>query len=211
MTDSKFSMNVLLLIVIIVSAFIFFFTVTLVDIAYNPAYNEFYPIEGTEYCVRYSSLDPSGIYKGSRAAGVLKLKGTYGYDWGAAVVGDQLYLNEYVTTEMGYMLCNLVRVDLNTFEKEVLYRDTILRGRCASGELVCISGFIMPSNYPETNPTCRLYAMSAGDMDPTGRGGTVMFIDGADGETVYSVWDGDAASDSFDGRYLGRTLEEVRG
>jgi len=207
---TKFSVNALILLVIIFFAIIFFVTVKLVDLAYHPARNDYYRIEGTEYAVRYSSLLPDGIYKGSQTTGVLQLEGRFGYDWGAAAVGDTLYINEYISTDLGLMLCDLVRVDLNTFEKETLLRNTVLQGTCASGELVCIGGSVMPGAHPETNALRRLYVMS-GDGDETAEGRLILFIDPQTAEIVWSVRDDGDASGDFESRYLARTLEEVRG
>ena len=109
------------------------------------------------------------------------------------------------------MLCQLVRLDLTTGEKEILLRDTILRGRCASGELVCLQGFLMPSNSLKVNSLCRLYAMSSQEIRPEGDSAVVLFVDGTEGEIVYRIRDDEAATDVFEARYLERTLKEVRG
>ena len=210
MRKTKFSVNALILLVIIFSAIIFFVTIKLVNLAYHPARNDYYRIEGTEYSVRYSSILPDGIYKGSQTTGVLQLEGRFGYDWGAAAVGDTLYINEYVSTDLGLMLCDLVRVDLNTFEKETLLTNTVLQGTCASGELVCISGSVMPGAHPETNALHRLYIMS-GDEEEAAEGRLILFIDPQTAEIVWSVRDDGDASGDFESRYLARTLEEVRG
>ena len=209
MNASRFSVTALVLIVIIVSAIGFFFTVAVDNLSHREAVNAYYPIEGTELSVRYSTQRPSGLYTGSRAAGTLRLEGDFGYDWGAALEGDSLYLNEYNTTALGMMLCDLVRVDTATFEKEVLFRNAVLRGRCASGELVCLSGFLMPSNYPATNSLMKLYAMSSPGLAPDG--GDVLYLEPATGEVLYRVRDSGTAEEEFDARYLLRTLEEVRG
>ncbi|MBQ6117267.1 MAG: hypothetical protein IJL08_08105 [Oscillospiraceae bacterium] len=211
MRETKFSMNALVLVVIIFSAITFFVSIRLVDLADRRAVNEFYPVEGTDVAVRYSNLYPNGIYEGDRVNGELKVPGDFGHDWGAAAIGDQLYVNEHTRTDMGMIICQVVRVDLNTFEKEVLWRDTMLRGRCASGELVCLKGFLMPSNFPKTNSLCRLYSESSEDIRPESEGGVVMFVDGESGEILYSVRDDEAQTDVFERRYLERTLEEVRG
>lgn len=195
----------------IFSAIIFLFTIKLVDLSDHTAVNDYYPIEGTDLGVRYSSLSPNGIYQGGKTTGQLKLEGTFGYDWGAAVEGNTLYLNEYTSTDVGVMLCQLVRVDLDSYDKEILRRDTILRGRCASGELVCLGGYLMPSSFPATNPLCKFYAMSDPDIRPADSSALVLFLDPATGEVVYSVRDDEALTESFEGRYLARTLQEVMG
>ena len=211
MRETKFSMNALLLVVIIFSAITFFVSIKVVDLADHRAVNDFYPVEGTDVAVRYSSIYPNGIYEGDKTNGVLKVEGDFGHDWGAAAVGDQLYLNEYTRTDMGLMMCQVVRVDLNTYEKEVLWRDAILRGRCASGELVCLRGFLMPSGFPENNSLCRLYAMSSAEIRPENGDALVTYVDGESGEILYSVRDRETETETFDALYLERTLEEVRG
>ena len=129
-------MNSLILVVMIISAIFFFFSIKLFNMASRRAVNDFYPIEDTSYAVRYSNLQPSGIYEGGKTTGVLKLEGSFGYDWGAAAEDGDLYLNEYDHTDLGLTLSSVVRVDTGTFEKTVLLKDSVLRGRCASGELV---------------------------------------------------------------------------
>ena len=204
-------MNALVLVVIIFSAISFFFTIRLVDLADIFATNQFYPVEGSDVAVRYSNLYPNGIYEGDRVNGVLKLEGNFGTDWGAIAEGDRLYVNEYTGTSFGLMLCQMVQVDLNTYEKTEIRRDTMLRGRCASGELVCVEGFLMPSDHPKTNAFCRLYALSSRDIRPEGDSAVVLFLDPTTGEVLYSVRDDEALTDVFESRYLARTLEEVRG
>ena len=212
MRETKFSMNALVLVVIIFSAISFFFTIRLVDLADIFATNQFYPVEGTNVAVRYSNLYPNGIYEGDRVNGVLKIEGNFGTDWGAIAEGDRLYVNEYTGTSFGLMLCQMVQIDLNTYEKTVMYRDTMLRGKCASGELVCLTDYLEPSNQPATNGLCQLYAMSAGEI----RGGevcaTVLYLDPNTGEELYRVRDDEAVDvEILETRYLSRTLEEVRG
>ena len=211
MRETKFTMNALVLVVIIFSAITFFFAVKLVDMADLTAVNQFYPVENSNVAVRYSSVYPNGIYEGNRINGVLKVEGFFGYDWGAAAEGDTLYINEYSQTSFGLMLCHLMRVDLNTYEKTVFRRDTMLRGRCASGELVCVEGFMMASDFPKTNALCRLYALSSKNIRPEGDSAVVLFLDPNTGEVLYSVRDDEALTDVFESRYLARTLEEVRG
>ncbi len=211
MNDSKFTSNALVLVVAVFSAILLFFSIRVVDISHHEAVNDFYPIEGTDLSVCYSSLKPDGLYRGGRTTGTLVLEGTFGYDWGAAVEGDSLYLNEYTATDVGMMLCQLVRVDLSTGEKDVLLRDTILRGRCASGELVCLSGYLMPSDFPATNSLCRLYAMSSPSIRPEGESAVVLYLDPATGRVLSSLRDDEALTDVFESRYLERTRQEVIG
>ena len=210
MRETKFTFNSLLLVVLIISGIYFFFSIKIFDLADQSAVNDYYPIEGSPYSVRYSSLKPNGIYIGDKITGTLCLEGRYGYGWGAAAEGDTLYLNEYSLTDLGVTLCSVVRVDTGDFEKTVLLEDAILRGRCASGELVCLSGSFMDFNFPETNELCRLYALSSETLRTDG-GALVCFLDPVSGELLYSVRDAGASGESFDARWLARTLEEVRG
>lgn len=209
MNDSKFSLNALLIVLMVFSALGLFVTDKLYDMAgqivvmYNYA-----PIEGTDLGIKYSTLEPSGIYRGPENNGELVLEGDFGYDWGAAMIGDQLYINEYSTTSVDMTLCDLVRVDTKTFDKEVVQKNTILRGRCRSGELVCVGNAFLPSNKPEVNSLCKLYAMTANDVraDSTIR---ILFIDPDSGEIVYSVADRNALTNVVKKKYLMHTLEEV--
>ena len=99
-------------------------------------------------------------------------------------------------------------VDLTTKQKETLFTDAILRGKCASGELVCVRGVFLPANEPESNILCKFYALTAPGLHD---GAEVLFLDPATGGIVYSVRDDGAMTEAFEARYLGRTLEEVRG
>ena len=211
MREAKFTLNAFLLVVLIISAIFFFFSVKLFNIAERTIVNEYYPIEGTPYAVRYSTKIPSGIYEGGKTTGELRLEGNFGYDWGVVAQGDALYLNEYDHTDLGLTLCSVVRVDTQGFEKATLLRDAVLRGRCASGELVCLGGCFMSFDYPKTNALCRLYALSSEELRPQSDGGVVYFLDADSGELLYSLRDDDALGGDFEARYLQRTLEEVRG
>ena len=208
MNRVKFTMNALLLVVIIFSALAFFFTIVMVNLADRRAVNDFIPIEGTDYAIRYSSLEPSGLYQGQENTCRLVAEGDFGSEWGACKVGDLLYLNEYRSTELGVLLCDLVRIDLTTHEKTVLYRDTILRGTCASGELVCVRGAMLPADFPETNPLCRLYRLTEKNNAPEGAA-DVMFLDPQTLEEAYSVTVSDPFSPIFEKQYLQKTLTEV--
>ncbi len=211
MQDTKFTFNAFLLVVIVISAIFFFFTVKIVDLSTMSAVNDYHPIEDTDLAVRYSSLQPNGIYRGGRTTGTLCLEGTFGFDWGAAAGEDCLILNEYTSTDLGVMLCSVVRVDTRSFEKQVLLRDGILCGRCASGELVCLRGCLMEADFPKTNPLCRLYAMSAPSIRPGTDGAEVLFLDPDTGEALYRTYDDEALTDAFESRFLDRTLREVTG
>ena len=213
MKQSKFTFHAFLLIVLIFSAMAFFFTHFLsgmAGIAWNAKVNDSYQIEGTDLFIRYSDKKGNGIVEGDLVNGVLVAEGTFGHDWGIALEGDYLYLNEYRSSTLSLTFCQLVRINIHTFEKEVLMRDTILRGQCESGELVCVSNVLMPASQPKTNAICHLYAMTAGDMDLSSDGGTVLFIDPADAKILYQTEDKDALSDSFEERFLQHTLEEIK-
>ena len=211
MNDTKFTMNALVLVAIIFTAIGFFFTVKLGKIADRSVLNEYYPIEDTGLGVRYGTEQPSGLYRGSSNSRELLLEGTFGYDWGAAAEGDSLWLNEYIGTDLGLMRCRLVRLDLEDFHREEVLEDTVLRGRCPSGELVCLRGCMMEANSPEQNPLCALYCMSVQDLEPDGRNAEVLWLDPETGEVLFRLRDSEAATEVFEERYLSRTLEEVRG
>ena len=213
MRQSKFTFQAFLIIVLIFSVLAFFFTHFLsgmADVAWHVAVNDSYEIEGTDLSIRYSDKKPSGIYEGDAVNGVLKVEGTFGHDWGVVLEGDYLYLNEYRTSTFGMTYCQLVRINIHTFEKEILMRDTILRGQCTSGELVCVSDSLLPSLQPKTNELCRLYAMTAPGIDPECDGGMVLFLDAADATVLYQTEDDEALTDAFEGRYLNHSLEEIR-
>ena len=207
MRSPKLSVNTLLLVLLIFGGFTFFITLFIVRMADRTGVNTFNPVEGTDYAIRYSSLEPNGLYQGNEVVNSLVVKGNFGFDWGAALEGERLYLNEYKTSNMGVMHSNLVRVDLTTKQKETLLTDAILRGKCASGELVCVRGVLLPANKPESNILCKFYALAAPGLHD---GAEVLFLDPAIGEIVYRVRDDEAMSNAFEARYLKRTLEEVR-
>ncbi|MCR4709115.1 MAG: hypothetical protein K5653_02520 [Clostridiales bacterium] len=208
--DTKFSMNALMVVVIIFAAIAFFFTVKMVDLADRWPVNEFYKIEDTDYAVRYSNLEPNGIYKGSEAASSLVVEGTFGYDWGVALEGDKLYINEYVATNVGLTLCDLVAFDMDDMSKQVIAENTLLRGRCKSGELVLMGDYIMPSNNPDVNSLCKFYSMSSPSLAKAGERATVIYLDPATGQVLLSLEDKSFKGDSFDNKYLDRTLDEVK-
>lgn len=210
MDRSKLTFNGLLLVILIFAAFTFFITVYITGKADRTAINAFHPIEGTDLAVRYSSLEPDGLYQGTENVNTLRVKGTFGFDWGAVLEGNRLYLNEYDATDLGVTLCSLVRVDLETDQKEVLFPDAILLGRCASGELVCVRNALLPSNHPDESSLCAFYSLTSPALRPESGAVEVVFLDPGTGEALCSVTDNLAEMDSFDARYLARTLEEVR-
>lgn len=211
MRKSQFNVNILLLVLLIFGAFTFFITVYITHKADRSAINQFCPIEGTDLAVRYSSLEPDGLYQGTENVNSLRVKGRFGFDWGAALEGESLYLNEYDSTDLGLTFCDLVRVDLESFQKEVIFTNTVLRGRCASGELVCVRDALLPSNQPKTSSLCAFYSLSDGKLHPESDWAEILYLDPASGEVLYRVFDDEAMTDAFDARYLSRTLEEVRG
>ena len=211
MNSTKFTMNAMVLVVTIFTAIGFFFTVKLGKLADRSVLNEYYPIEGTDLGVRYGTEQPSGIYRGGQNSRELLLEGTFGYDWGAWAAADILLLNEYTSTDLGLMHCRVVRVDRAEFRGEVLSGDTVLRGACPSGELVCLRGCLLPVNYPETDPLCALYCLGAGDLRTDGKSAEVLWLDPVTGETLYRLRDPEAATEAFEEKYLLRSLAEVKG
>jgi hypothetical protein len=209
LNESKFSVNAALIVFTVFTAILLFFSVFLSNVRSPFPVNEFYPIGDTGYAIRYSSYHPSGIYKGTEYNCTLILEGTFDYDWGACLVENKLYVNEYAMSDLGFVQVDLVCIDLETFEKETLREDTILRGACASGELVSVAGFLMPSNAPETNELSRLYAMSSADISPKGEDALLLCMDPHTGEIVYSARRTDALDGDFEARYLEKTLEEI--
>lgn len=208
MKKTKFSLNAVLIILLIFSAISFFCMVTLDRLASQFPVNDYIPIEGTAYAVRHSSVAPSGICTGSKNSAELLVEGNFGSDWGAYANGDTLLLNEYRNTRLGFLLCDLMRVDVSDRTKNTLYENTVLRGVCASGEPVCVRGTLLPAAYPESNPLARLSALTQTSLSADGIA-EVVFLDPQTLTPVYSVRDSDANGDDFEARYLSRTLEEV--
>ncbi len=211
MENAKFSMNAFVLILIIFTAITLVFSVTVVNMAFRAPVDKTFPVEGTDVFVRYSSVMDSGIYEGYVSSGILRVKGQFGYEWGAVAEGNTLLINEYIWTDLGIVRCDLVRIDLETYEKTVVMRDAILRGRCQSGEAVCVTGIPLISSVPADNPLWKFYAISAPDVNPTKKGASVVFVDPATCGAVYGVWEPDALEDDvIESRYLAKTLDEVR-
>ena len=189
MRKTKFTFNSFILMVMIFSVMILFFLVKLTDMANNRIVNDTYEIEGTDYSVRYTELKPSGLYKGKGNSGKLVVEGNFGYDWGAVLEGDSLYCNEYKKTTYGFMVSDVVRIDLDSYEKEVLFHNAMMIGRCASGEMVCLDGFMMPLWNYETNPLYKTFTMSSGVIRSEEGTALVRFVDPATEKTVYSFRD----------------------
>ena len=211
MNNARFTMNAFLIVLIIFSAIGLFVTVKLYGMAGNMHYlSDDYAVEGTDLTIHYGTQEENGIYEGKGPAAKLKLEGRFGHEWGLALEGDQLFLNEYDATAVGMTLCSLVQVDTNTFTRKTLAEHTILRGKCASGELVCLTGCLLPSNYPDKNSLCRLYLMTWEPLNRNRGGATVLYIDPKTGSEVWRVRDPAALAPSFDKIYLAHTLDEIR-
>ena len=202
-------MNTILLIVIIFSVIGFFFTVFIPYMMSNYAVNDIYYLEGTDLSIRYSNRTGSGLYQGPERTGVLKVEGNFGHDWGAVITDDLLYTNEFLTSDTGVMICRLVKIDLNTFEKETLLDNTALRGQCASGELVCTASFLPKSDYPRSSSICRLYAMVSDDIFPDSDLSHILIIDPVSSQTVFTITDDISDEDHFEEHYIDRTLKEI--
>jgi hypothetical protein len=211
LNNSKFTVNALVLIVLIFSAIGMFFTIRLVTMADKSVVNVFEPIEGTELSVRYATFAPDGLYSGDAVNGTLKLAGRYGYGWGAAVFGDRLIINELKATPFGMTVPSVVCVDLNTFEKTTLLKNATLRGVCASGEPVCLAECMSPSDFPKTNALSRLYAAGSRGIRPETDAATVVWLDPETGGELFRLRDETALVCDFDSRYLDRTLGEAAG
>ena len=209
MNQSRFTLNAFLVAVICFSAIIFVVALVVPDVTDSTVTNDFYPIEGTDYAVVYSTKKPNGIYEGYRQTGELRLEGTFGHDWGIVYAEPYLYTNEYTATQLGLAHCNVVRIDLRSFEKEVLYGDAILRGQCASGELAIVTGFLMPSTFPETDSFCSLYAMTDPNIDMGGTTSHVVFVNPESASEVGAADVTDVDDDAFEEHYLARGLEEI--
>lgn len=206
--NEKLTFNGLIMALIIFSALAFFVSVKMTGMADRTAINVYSKIDGTEdLAIRYSNLEPDGIYKGSENNNELLVEGTFGYDWGCVVEGDYLYVNEYRTSDLGVLISKLVKINLKTLEKQTLYNNTVLRGKCASGELVATSDYLLPANKPETNRFCKLYNLTAASSSSERE--MVLYINPENGEIVFSTPQSPGIKESFEERYLERTLEEV--
>ena len=113
-------------------------------------------------------------------------------------------------TTVGMIIPEIVRVDINTLEKEILYKDAMIRGRCASGEMVCLEGYVMPSNFPETNSLLKFYSMSEKDLNPGANICNVTYIDPETGEAVLTLEEQPIIEKSFESKYIDCTLDEIR-
>ncbi len=208
MEQPKYTMNAFLVTVTIFSAILFFITVLISKLSDRSVTNLSYPVGDTGYYIRYATHIKSGIYDSSDVIANMMIEGSYGYDWGASVEGDDLYCNEYRTTTFGLMTCDLVRISLDDFHKETLMKDTMLRGRCASGELVCYRDVLMPGWFPDTDPLSDLYGLCRGKHFDSSSA-SVCFIDPKSGNVLFETFDDNALSDERASYYLESTLQEV--
>ncbi len=208
MQKVKFSFNAFIMMLIIFSIFVIFVFFGLTDMANIRINNDVYEIEGTDYSVRYTELTPSGLYKGKGYAGELKVEGNFGYDWGVSIEDGVLYCNEYRMTSLGMMVSDFVRIDLETYEKKVVIKNAMMIGKCESGEIVCLDGFMMPSWQFETNSLYKLYSMSSDTIRAEDDVVTVRYFDG--GKTVYSFEDSMTDEDRIE-YYRSLDLKEVNG
>ncbi len=207
-------MNAFLFILLLASALYFFVSVTVYDMAALGFRNDWHPIEGTDLYIRdfvKKTKDESGIYDGDQEWSAKLVPGDFGYDWGAHAEGDTLYINEYHSTRFGFLLCDLVRIDLKTYEKETVYRNTMMTGLSRSGELVCMGETVGANWFPGTNPLYRLYSMTAGGLMQDEGSAVVRMIDPVSGKTVFEKRDENALSAERQEYYLASTLEEVMG
>ena len=206
--QTKFTFNSLMIVIIIFSAIMLFFTVKMTSMADRTAVNSFNKIEGSDYAVKYSSLEKSGIYKGSENSSELIAKGKFGFDWGAVLNGNELIINEYKTSDMGFVICDVVKIDLKKKTKETLFADSILRGQNKSGEIVIVSNYYMPSNYPTTNKLVKLYEFF--DFKPLNSKteSEICFFDLTTLKPVFTKKG--VITKDFEKRYLEKTLEEIK-
>lgn len=215
LNNTKFTMNAMLVIVIVFSAIGLFFTVGIYDMGQHVyLVTERKEIKGTDLSIRYSTKEPSGLYRGTKNEDELMIEGNFGgNDSGIAVCGDQLYLNEYTFTDTGMMLSEVVMVDMNSFDEYSILENAELRGRCVSGELVCV-GDCLPgtaASASDANSLRKLYCMTSGKLNPDTDTSTVFYVDPDSGEPVYSASCNNGMSEKeFNALWLSRTLEEVR-
>jgi hypothetical protein len=207
MKKSKFSLNAFLIVMIIFSGMALLVTVKLTNMADRTAINSNNPIGDSNYFVLYSSLDENGIYRQDDNSSVLIAEGNFGYDWGAELEGNTLFINEYSNTDMGIMSSSIVKINLENGDKEALFENAMLRGKCKSGELVCVKGAAIPANYPETNSLYKLYNMSNNESESV----SVIYLDSKTGKEVYRVNDVFGTERILETQYLQHTLEEVKG
>lgn len=214
MRQTKFSMNAFLLIVILLSGLYLFISVDVHDMATFVVTNDNYPIGETGYVVRYqqqNSHDASGIYTGELSHDKCMISGSFGHDWGAYLEGHTYYCNEYKKTKLGFMTCDVVKIDLETFEKELVMKDTMLRGTCASGEMICLQGAVLPGWFPKTNPLFRMFCLSSSRIEARQNAAVVHLVDPKTGADVGSVADDNAMTTEREHFYQESSREEILG
>ena len=211
MKNYRKTLNIAVLTMMILSVLYIFITVVIFNVAQNTPTSASYQIEDTGYFVRYTTMKENGIYDDDGPAGKLLLEGQFGYDRGAAAQGNTLYCTEYRSSTLGWMTCDLVKVDLTTFEKKVLMKDAMLYGRCASGELIVMDGVVMANWFPQTNQLCELYRMTAGDKVFSERGAVVCLMDPESGEILWRKQDLNALTEKRMRYYMNNSLEEIAG
>ena len=207
MKQTKFTFNSLMIVVIIFTAMLLFVTVKLVALSDVNPVNSFEPIEGTTLAVKYSSLEPDGLYEGSQANAKLVLEGSFGFDWGAVVKEDYLFINEYFKSDLGFVRSDVVKINLKTHQKQILLKNAVLRGQTRSGELVMVNDYILPSNAPQTNSLCKLYRFADfGALGAENRS-TVIFMDAESSKVLFQTQT--IVAKNFEEQYIQKTLEEI--
>ena len=209
MYREKFTYNAFVVTFIIFSAILLFFTVSVFDMSDTSIINESYKIEDTNYYVRYTTHIPSGIYDSDEKLANLLIEGKYGYDWAAVHEGDYIYCSEYHSTTFGYMTSDLVKISLKDFSKQIIMKDAMLNGRCASGELICYKGVLMPNWFRNSNPLADIYAIGANSKIYEGNGALVCLLNPTNDEIVYEIEDKDALSENRTEFYRNSTLGEI--
>ena len=200
----KFSLNVLIFIIMLFSAAFLFVSVYLYDFADRSAMNEIYPLGDTGLYIRYATHIDSGLYDGDETWARCLSRGMYGYNQGAWTNGESLIVNEYHRTKYGFMTCDLVKIDLHSFEKELLEKDTILLGESSSGKLLLAKGAVMPNWFTDTNSLYPLYMLTSGRTENLKAGPEAVFLDPENGEMISEGHDKDLFLNERQAYYLGR-------
>ncbi|MBQ7715198.1 MAG: hypothetical protein IJT70_04935 [Clostridia bacterium] len=208
MNKIKFTFNSFLVLVIIFSAMASFILVGVTNMSERSTVNSVNPIEGTDYYIRYSDFAESGIYDGDMPSSKLLLQGNFGYDWGASVSGATMICNEYRRTTLGIITCDVVKIDLETFDKDLLYKDAMMVGKCASGEIVCIDGYTLAPMNSTDNLLYDIYSMSSCMINMENGVATVRWFDPATGECVAYKEDGRILEEGRTDYYLNLTVSE---
>lgn len=206
MSRSKFNLNSLILVIIVLSVITFAVILSANKLSRWVHYRDDQQIEGTDLIIRYSGAEKSGIYRGDK----LMIEGKFGQEWDSVVVDGVLYGNEYSVTTFDMMKCNFVAVDLETFEKTLIAENASIRGICESGEIVYLTGFLPPTWYSDTNKLRTLCCMGDCAFTAEYEGAGINYYDVSKGETVYSLVDTEALASDRMTSYLERSLEEVK-